>query len=177
MVFILEEIARIESDRRIQHDLNETRVHVQASEFFKDTDTFRVIDSMLENYVNYAQHYVWDGSIISILGVFTDAFLNAGMWGNQNTPKKKITVQLKYGILGSVIYIADEGEGFDYLTEIGKVQRGEKHTCHHNGGGLRKFHESNLHIAYHGKGNVISIATPVFTQEEVNRFLERSRRT
>lgn len=174
MVFVLEDIAKIETDRQIHAKLTEAKEHTQTgTDILKDPDTASVINSILEPYVNVADVYVWGDSMIGVLGVFTDAFLNAGMWGNRDTPDKKITVTLKYGFLGSVIYVEDEGEGFDYLSQIHKLQTDESHDFSHNGGGMKKFHESNLQIAYHGRGNLISIASPVFTLDETIDYSSR----
>lgn len=90
MVFVLEDIAKIEADRYIQPDLTETHVHTQTgTDILTDPNTVRVIQSILEPYVEFAEYYVWGRSTGGVLGVFTDAFLNAGMWGNKDTPGKK----------------------------------------------------------------------------------------
>ncbi len=172
MVFLLEDIAKIEAERGIESGLTETYIHLQrTTDIFMEPETAKVINSIMEPYCQFAEFYVWGKSIIGVLGVFTDAFLNAGMWGNNNTPGKKITATMKYGIFGSAIYVEDEGEGFDYLTQIRKLSNGESHNYSHHGGGMRKFNESHLLISYHGKGNLISIASPVFTLDDANQFL------
>lgn len=171
MVFLLEDIAAIEKDRRTDLGIVENVTYVQASnDILHGTKTNKAIHDIIEPFVEAAKYYVWGGEVIGILGVFTDTFLNAGMWGNENIPGKKINVCLKYGALGSVIKFQDEGNGFDYHSEIQKLEKGEKHDFSHNGGGMRKFHGYQGFVAYHGCGNLISVATRVFSMEEFNKF-------
>src|SRR3989338_6888815 len=144
MVFVLDDIAKIETDRRT----DENFTYVQPSDnITRDPRTIGKIHEIMEQYVAGAQYYVWSQDTGGVLGVFTDAFLNAGWWGNRDIPGKKVQVCIKYGINGSVIYVEDEGSGFDYRTQIEKLQRGEQHDFSNRGGGLRKFHASGLHIA------------------------------
>ena len=174
MVFILETIAKIESDRQIYTDLDETRTHTQTTNnILDDPNLLKVVELILEPYVNFAENYVWRYGIADIIGVYRDAFLNAGMWGNKNIPGKRVTTTIKYGYLGSVIYVEDEGNGFDYSTQINKLNRKERHDYQNNGGGMRKFFKSPLHIAYHGNGNKISIATRVFSEDDITQFSKR----
>ncbi|MBS3102537.1 ATP-binding protein [Candidatus Woesearchaeota archaeon] len=174
MVFILEDIAKIEADRMTEGMVVENFTHIQRSnDVFGDPRTVREINRIMEWYVQAAQYYVWNSDIHDVLGVFADAFLNAGLWGNKNVPEKRIEVCIKYGLLGSVIYLEDEGKGFDYKTQVEKLQRGEKHNFSRNGGGLRKFHRSHLHVSFHDCGNKISIATRISSEEELDRFSMR----
>lgn len=171
MVFVLEDIAKIELDRKIFTDLDETHVHTQTTDnMLDDPKLHKTVESILYPYLNFAENYVWHIGLGGILGVFRDAFLNAGLWGNRNTPGKRITTTIKYGYFGSVIYVQDEGSGFDYLIQIGKLQKGEPHDYQNNGGGMRKFYRSSLQIAYHGNGNLISIATRVFSDDDITHF-------
>jgi len=172
MVFVLDDIAKIESDRKFIPALEEVHIHTQASnDMIRDGKIIdKVIYDILESYVNYANIHVWGKESIGTLGVFTDAFLNAGIWGNNNTPGKNITTTIRYGLFGSVIFIEDEGQDFDYQSRIDKLQSGESHEYQRNGGGMKKFNDTHLHIAYHGKGNLISIATKVFSSDEVIEF-------
>lgn len=176
MVFVLEDIAKIETDRMAARGVVENFTYVQPSDSIrKDPRTLDKISQIIEHYVAARRHYVWSQDTIGVLGVFADAFLNAGWWGNRDVPGKIIQVCIKYGVYGSVIYVEDEGIGFDYRTQINKLQRGEQHDFTNNGGGLRKFHASLLHVAYHGSGNKISIATRVFTDDEILSFLSSKR--
>lgn len=174
MVFVLEDIAKIEMDRNMNTAIVDSFTYVQPSDVLRDMKTNDKIHTIMEGYVEAAQHYVWNSDIGDVLSVFTDSFLNAGMWGNKNISGKRIQVCIKYGLFGSVIYVEDEGQGFDYKAQIEKLQRGEQHDFSNNGGGLRKFHESVLYISYHGCGNKISIATRVSSQEELRDFLRSS---
>lgn len=178
MVFVLDDIAKIETDRRIDRGIVENFTYVQPSDnIIRDSRTVEKIHTIMEQYVAAAQYYVWSQDTGGVLGVFTDSFINAGWWGNKNIPGKRIQVCIKYGLFGSVIYVEDEGVGFDYRTQIEKLQRGEQHNFFNNGGGLRKFHASGLHVSYHGCGNKISIATKVSSEEELRRFLKSRRQT
>ncbi len=176
MVFVLDDIAKIETDRRTDRGIVENFTYVQPSDnITRDPKTIKEIHKIMEQYVEAAQYYVWNPDTGGVLGVFTDAFLNAGWWGNNDIPGKRIQVCIKYGIYGSVIYVEDEGIGFDYKTQIDKLQRGEQHDFTNRGGGLREFHASALHVAYHGGGNKISIATKVSLDDELRRFLSSER--
>ena len=175
MVFLLEDLAKIEQDRGVHLIyISEEDVHVQSSnDILRDSRTPGVINDTLEPFIVNAGYYCWGVVLPPILSVFTDAFLNAGMWGNRNVIGKKITTTFKYGSYGGVICIRDEGEGFDFRGQIDKIKKGETHIYGHNGGGLRKFSQSPLFISYHGVGNLISIATPVFSKQEFLDFMSR----
>ena len=177
MVFVLDDIAKIENERKVeQRTVIENFTYLQPLDnITRDQDALREIQNIMDQYVSAAQHYVWNSGTGGVLGVFTDAFLNAGWWGNKDIPGKRIRTCIKYGILGSIIYVEDEGEGFDYNTQIEKLQRGEQHDFTHRGGGMRKFHRSPLHIAYHGGGNKMSIATKVFSEDELLTFVGRGK--
>src|SRR3989344_9383547 len=90
MVFLLEDIAKIEEDRKTDLGIVENFTHIQASnDIIQDPKSHKAILEIMEQYVEAAQYYVWGMQVVGILGVFTDAFLNAGMWGNGNEPGKK----------------------------------------------------------------------------------------
>ena len=174
MVFRLESIAKIESARQIYADLDETHAYTQTTNnILDDPNLLEAVESVLEPYVNFAENYVWRSGIADVIGVYRDAFVNAGMWGNRNIPGKRITTTIKYGYLGSVIYVEDEGNGFDYLAQINKLESGGRHDYQNNGGGMRKFFRSPLHIAYHGNGNKISIATRAFSKNYITHFSKK----
>jgi len=171
MVFLLQDITKIENDRRTDMGIVENFTHVQLSgDIFQDPEAHKAIHEIMEKYVEVTKYYVWGGEVVGILGVFTDAFLNAGMWGNGNEPGKSIKVCLKYGVFGSVVTIQDEGNGFDYHSQIKKLENGEIHNFSRNGGGMRKFNEYHGFVAYHGCGNLISVATRVFSMDEFDKF-------
>lgn len=171
MVFLLEDIAKIEADRRIDLGIVEEFTHVQKSDnIIQDPETHKAISKIMEQYVNAAQYYVWGNEVIGILGVFSDAFLNAGMWGNKNMPGKKIKISLGYGPFGSLVKVQDEGDGFNFRSQIQKLNSGEKHNFSRNGGGMRKFHEYQGLIAYHENGNLFSVSTRIFSMEEFEKF-------
>jgi len=177
MVFVLEDITKIEADRIIGKDsIVEPHEHRVVEDFFQAGATVRAINRTLETYVAVAPNYQWQGKVIGCLSVFTDAFLNAGMWGNQSVPGKKIKTTIKYGWAGSVIYVEDEGEGFDFAARIAKLEQGQTHDYHHHGGGMTKFHESKFSIGYHGKGNIISISTPLSAEEMQGEMYQDYRR-
>lgn len=162
MVFVFETEAKIEADRRIDGSMIDKFSFIQSSEnIVGDLNALWRINDIIEEYLEAAKCYLWDQNTIGTLVVFTHAFLNAGCWGNRDIPGKIICGNIKYGSLGSVISIQDEGKGFDYRSQIEKLLRGERHDFANNGRGLINFNRSNLHIAYHGNGNRISIATPL----------------
>ncbi len=173
MVFSLEDIAKIEAERGVFSDLTETHIYNQeTANMLDDPDIIKKIHGIIEPYLTRAENYVWSRETGDMYTVFRDAFLNAGMWGNRDIPGKKITVTMKYGLFGSVIYVEDEGEGFDFLAQIERLSEKGKHEYHHRGGGMRKFYETPLQIGYHRNGNIISLSSRVYSLDEVQTFLD-----
>jgi hypothetical protein len=171
MVFLLEDIAKIEDDRRTDLGIVENFTHLQKTRsIIQDPKAHDAILDITLQYLKAAKHYVWGRESIDFLGVFADAFMNAGMWGNEDMPGRFIRVCVKYGLLGSVATIQDQGCGFDYNSQIRKLEEGEMHDFSRHGGGMRKFHEYQGCVSYHGCGNLISIATKAFSFEEFDRF-------
>lgn len=182
MTLILDDIVNIDKARQIIPGNTEMHAYVQTPEFCKEIVGLRddkpvgvktlnrVIEGILDDYLISKDQYVWGNGVPGLLNVFQDAFLNAAMWGNQSEPGKKIEVDFKYGILGSSIVIRDEGEGFDYRSRILDVQSEFPHDFKHNGGGMRKFHDTPLFVSYHDAGNIMSISTRVFSMGEYEKF-------
>lgn len=182
MVFVLENLAELEKDRRIIDSNTEEHTYVQTPEFCDEIirlrednrksvgQISRAIETMIEDYIEFKQHYVWGKSTYGILDVFQDAFINAAMWGNQAVPGKRIEVEFNYGLYGSVVLVGDKGDGFDYQSRVLSLQEGRGHDYGHHGGGMRKFNNSGLFFAYHDKGNLLSISTKIFSREEYYKF-------
>jgi len=162
MVFALEEMVNIEGDRNIGVDSTvETHEFVADRTFNNCGYLTRIIDKILTNYLDVVKQNEWGVSHFDVTDVFAEAFYNAGRYGNQDVIGKKIKVTIKYSSVGGVIYVEDEGEGFDFRTQITKIEKGERHEHHHFGTGMKKLHSSKLSISYHRTGNIISIATPL----------------
>lgn len=186
MVFVLEDLAELEKYRRIIDSNTEEHTYVQTPAFCDEIirlrddnrksvgQISRAIESILEDFIEFKQYYVWGKSTQGILDVFQDAFINAAMWGNQAVPGKKIDIKFKYGLYGNIIIIGDKGNGFDYQSRISSIQEGKAHDYEHHGGGMRKFHNSMLFLAYHNDGNLLSIATKIFSKEEFYKFQQEN---
>ncbi|MCK5025273.1 MAG: hypothetical protein KAS15_01685 [Nanoarchaeota archaeon] len=186
MVFILEDLAELEKDRRIIYSNTKEHTYVQTPEFCDEIirlrddnrksvgQISRAIESSLEDYIEFKQYYVWGKSINGVLDVFQDAFINAAMWGNQAVPGKIIDVKFKYGLYGSVVLVGDKGDGFDYQSRILSLQECKGHDSEHQGMGMKKFHNSGFFFAYHSNGSLLSIATKIFSREEYYKFQHES---
>ena len=95
MVFVLEDLAKIENDRGINDSNTEEHTYVQTQGFCDEIiglrddkgrsigQIRRAIESILGDYLEFKRVYVWGKSTPGLLDVFQDAFINAAMWGNQ----------------------------------------------------------------------------------------------
>ncbi|MEA3514477.1 MAG: hypothetical protein U9R34_03305 [Nanoarchaeota archaeon] len=186
MVFVLENLVELEKDRRIIYSNTEEHTYVQTPEFCDEIirlrednrksvgQISRAIELILEDYIEFKRYYVWGKNTQGILDVFQDAFINAAMWGNQAVSGKRIEVKFNYGLYGSVILIGDEGNGFDYQSRILSLQEDNGHDYEHQGGGMRKFHNSRLFLANHSDGSLLSISTKIFSKEEFYKFQQEN---
>jgi hypothetical protein len=178
MVFVLENIAKIESDRELDKDAYEIELSpfIQRSwvkrkgNLASNPKVYSAIDDIHECYsengIQHGWHRSFDGSVI----VMYHGLMNSIYWGNKHKYGKKVTTTLKFGKLGCVISMQDEGEGFDFQRRIkiiqdnyqkGLIPVGDRSTSSNVGRGMIHFHESMANIAYHGNGNLFSIATPL----------------
>jgi len=175
MVFTLEDIAKIESDRGIDpgvdaHKIGDTLVKKFIFEHDSlpvklvpplDTPAHKHIYSILEYYDDNSTDLEWSKSFHGITTALMHAFENAAVWGNRNVKGKEIVTTLKFGPRGGVTYVQDEGEGFDFKNAIAKVQESPVDHKLVDCKGIEFFNRYNCHVAYHGNGNLISIATPM----------------
>ena len=176
MVLVLEERLKIEADRNIMRDdaTHERFEFVQKGSNEKTIGP-EVVDftqAILRDYTVYARRYAWHGHTITTLMMVAEAVANAMLWGNQRTPGKKIKAEVEYGLLGSAIFIQDDGRGFDYAAAIEKLRHGERYYLR-QGSGLKRFDETPLHIAYHDHGTLISIATPPISMKEATAWIHK----
>ena len=77
--------------------------------------------------------------------IFDEAIINAWEHGNKSKLGTKIDVDVKYGLLGCVVYIEDIGNGFDYRTLVKKVQKCKHHVERFDRGrGMKHFNASAI---------------------------------
>jgi len=173
MVFVLDSREKIEADRKIDDKLTERYSYTQVTDdIFHDPKVSLKMGDMLETHVDVSRFYAWEELTGGILGAFHDAFLNAAMHGNKNKPGSVVRVEVEYGLLGSSVFVKDEGPGFDYRAVIEACRNGRPYATR-NGGGTRKFQDSYFHISYHDNGSLISISTPLITLDHVREFNSR----
>lgn len=179
MVFVLDNLAKIEADRIVtDSSVVTTNDYKPEKNIFENpVATVRKIEVIVRDYIRFSENYDWRPKTIEIYSIFHEAFFNADMWGTENVPGRKITTTIKYGLAGSVIYLEDEGEGFDFAAQIAKLGQGEAHEFSHHGKGIIQFHHTLFSIRYHGKGNVISIATPLSQEEMQTPEYQKLRRS
>lgn len=180
MTLLLEERAKIEADRLIEPDntaVNDRITLVQpGNTLARGTQVLDLIhDRFLDEYLTTARRYQWYERTFDTFRIVSEAVVNAMLWGNYDLPQKRVFVDIEYGLLGSAIFIRDEGRGFDYRTTIERYCAGEKYF-QRRGGGMRTYDESPLSVSFHGSGNIVSIATPPITREEMMRGMRQSRR-
>lgn len=171
MALLLEERVKIEADRLIEPEntaVNDRVTLVQpGNTLARGTQVLDLIhDRFLDEYLRNARGYRWYVKTFDTLRIVSEAIVNAMLWGNHDLPEKRVFVDIEYGLLGSAIFIRDEGNGFDYRTAIERYHHGEKYF-QRRGGGMRNYDETPLVVSFHGLGNIVSIATPPITREEM----------
>ena len=115
---------------------------------------------MIQEASRYISSFRFDFTLLSDLqDVLPDAVLNGVLRGNEGDLTKKVRTTMKFGALGFVVYVRDEGNGFDYRTRVGDHRLGGR-NYQNKGLGFARFEYSPLFVAYHGCGNELSIATP-----------------
>lgn len=80
-----------------------------------------------------------------------DALTNAFIYGKI----RNIKVETKFGFNGH-LFIIPQGQGFNYQEIIERFNRKEKYA-ERNGGGFKRFSETEVEIWYHDQGRLLSI--------------------
>jgi len=90
-----------------------------------------------------------------IWNAISHAFENAFLRGNKADLKRPIIVRVYDGVVGRVIQIENQGDGFDYVAAVQNFRAGGKSTG--SGKGFKVLDDAPVLAGYQGKGNVINI--------------------
>ena len=126
--------------------------------FFTDT---------IGQFAKWGSYYVWKDDLPHFRLVLPEALTNAIDRNNEGIEGRIVEVRLKFGIFGGYVQIINEGDGFNYLDRIKKIQAGLPHKQINNGTGMRLFNTTPLRVSYHNQGREIVISTKQYNIEEV----------